>query len=221
MPWVDKFLRHNPILMWLERQGLYSGSTFPGVNFALARFGEREQKLELGESDKDRREDLLDKFRSAKQARPEHISNLEVLGLSLSTMIAGSEPTSVTPAPPTVKSISRTKQTPQRHRPHRSIIPRPPHPKLLHHPPKRTRHPLPPHPLKTPPNPPLHRPLAPLPPRLHPRSLPHAPPLRPQPRTHRPPHRRHDLQPLRPRRHDRRLQFRHHPARQSHLRRGC
>ena len=95
MPWLDRLLRHNPLLMWLERRGLYSGSTFPGARFAMQRFGQREQQQALGVKSDGKVEDMLDKFRRAKQDKPEHITNIEVLGLSLSTMIAGSEPRSV------------------------------------------------------------------------------------------------------------------------------
>ncbi|KAL6718680.1 hypothetical protein ACLMJK_002914 [Lecanora helva] len=94
MPWLDRLLRHNPLLMWFERQGLYGGNTFPGANFALDRYGERESKQML-EPVQAEQEDLLDKFRKAKVERPEHISYMEVLGLSLSTIIAGSEPTAI------------------------------------------------------------------------------------------------------------------------------
>ncbi len=90
MPWVDHFFRHNPILLWLERQGWNTGNTFPGASFAVQRIREREEQ-KLPEDDADRREDLLDKFRRAKRERPEHITDKEVLGNSLSTMLAGAE----------------------------------------------------------------------------------------------------------------------------------
>ena len=90
MPSVDIFLRHNPILMWLERRGWHTGNTFPGATFAIQRIQEREQQ-KLAGNDPDRREDLLDKFLRAKSERPEHITKKEVLGLSLSTMLAGAE----------------------------------------------------------------------------------------------------------------------------------
>ena len=92
MPWVDLLFRHNPLLMWLERRGWYTGSTFPGASFALQRIRDRDQQ-KLTETGKDRREDLLDKFRRARRERPEHITEKEVLGLSLSTMLAGGDAT--------------------------------------------------------------------------------------------------------------------------------
>ena len=39
------------------------------------------------------REDMLDRFLKAKHERPEIVTEREVLGISLSMMIAGSEPT--------------------------------------------------------------------------------------------------------------------------------
>ena len=92
MPWVDLLFRHNPLLMWLERRGWYMGNTFPGATFALQRIRDRDQQKLTGPGE-DRREDLLDKFRQARRERPEHITEQEVLGLSLSTMLAGAETT--------------------------------------------------------------------------------------------------------------------------------
>ena len=94
MPWVDLLLRHNPVLMWLERRGWYASTTFPGARFALERIAEREHQKGPSATNTNQKVDLLDKFRQAKQEHPEHITMREVLGLSLSTMIAGSEPRS-------------------------------------------------------------------------------------------------------------------------------
>lgn len=96
MPLVDIFLRHNPVLLWLERQGWYAGNTFPGVTFAIERISERQREREKAAGDSgDRREDLLDKFRRAKSERPEHITDKEVLSLSLTTMLAGAEASAI------------------------------------------------------------------------------------------------------------------------------
>ena len=76
--------------MWLERRGWYAGSTFPGATFAIQRIRERGQQ-KLTEHNVERGEDLLDKFRRAQRERPEHITDKEVLSLSLSTMLAGAE----------------------------------------------------------------------------------------------------------------------------------
>lgn len=48
MPWVDLLFRHNPLLMWLERRGWYTGNTFPGATFALQRIRARDQQKLTG-----------------------------------------------------------------------------------------------------------------------------------------------------------------------------
>lgn len=94
MPTVDLFLRHNPVLMWLERQEWISSNTFPGIPFAVRHMRERQARHANDvEKDAANREDLLDKFLKAKRERPEIVTEREVLGLSLSMMIAGSETT--------------------------------------------------------------------------------------------------------------------------------
>jgi cytochrome P450 len=95
MPGIDVLLRHNPIFMWLERKGLYQGSTFPGVPFALQWLRERQKQYDAGLS-KERTEDrvdLLDQFLQARRENPDIVTEHEVLGLSLSMMIAGGETT--------------------------------------------------------------------------------------------------------------------------------
>ena len=87
---MDVFFRHNPVLMWLEKRGWYRGDAFPGTSFALQRIWEREHQKSTQES-ADRREDLLDKFRRANRERPEYITDREVLGISLTLLIAGAE----------------------------------------------------------------------------------------------------------------------------------
>ena len=93
MPSLDLLLRHNPFFMWLERKGWYNGSPFPGVPFAIQRISEREQRLKLAEDNANGRVDILEKVRRAKLERPDHITDKEVLGLTLSTIIAGAETT--------------------------------------------------------------------------------------------------------------------------------
>lgn len=104
MPIVDLFLRHNPLLMWLEKQGWYKGSTFPGVPFALRWLRERQQQYDEHscEDEPKSHEDLLDQFLKARQENPEIVTEQEVLGLSLSMMIAGGETTCATALNPIV-----------------------------------------------------------------------------------------------------------------------
>ena len=94
MPTLDVFLRHNPVMMWLERREWISSVTFPGATFAMQRIREREQRYE-NEAEKGAAdpEDLLDKFLKAKLERPEVVGEGEVLALNLSMIIAGSETT--------------------------------------------------------------------------------------------------------------------------------
>ena len=108
MPWVSKLLRHNPILLWLERRKWYAGNTFPGALFAVGRIQAREQEEPTGDN-ADRREDLLDKFRRANRKFPEHVTSREVVGLSLSTMFAGAETRlGLPPLHPTTVSTTHT-----------------------------------------------------------------------------------------------------------------
>lgn len=94
MPTLDVFLRHNPVMMWLERRELISSRNFPGANFAVKRIRDREKRyeneVEKGAADP---EDLLDKFLKAKLEKPEVVGEGEVLGLNLSMVVAGSETT--------------------------------------------------------------------------------------------------------------------------------
>jgi cytochrome P450 len=101
MPLIDLLFRHNPVLMWLERRGWYQGSTFPGVPIALQRLRERQRRYDAGLSKggAEIREDLLDQFLKARQENPSVLTEQEVLGLSLSMMIAGSETTQDTTLP--------------------------------------------------------------------------------------------------------------------------
>lgn len=90
-PVIDKFLRHNPLLLWLERKGVFQGSTFPLVPLVAKNMRERltyYQKKEESE-----REDLLDKFLHAKETHPHVVTEREVLSLSLTMILAGAETT--------------------------------------------------------------------------------------------------------------------------------
>ena len=80
--------------MWLERSGVFQGSTFPGVPFAIRHMQERKAYYaNRNASEVKERDDLLDKFLKAQFEDPEVMTDKEVLGLSLSMIIAGSETT--------------------------------------------------------------------------------------------------------------------------------
>ena len=94
MPALDLFVRHNPIMMWLQKRGLYVNSTFPGVSFAIQHLQNRQQSYTTrAKVDRDNLKDLLDKFLDAKSEHPQIVTDRELLSLSLTMMFAGSETT--------------------------------------------------------------------------------------------------------------------------------
>ena len=98
-PFWDKFLRHNPVLLWLERQGLYKGSTFSLGPFVGKRMRDRiarDQKCKPDDEPKGA-EDLLDKFLKARKTHPQAVTDQEVLSLSLTMVLAGAETMSASP----------------------------------------------------------------------------------------------------------------------------
>ena len=110
MPSLDRLLRHNPLLMWLARRGILEGSTFPGAKFALGRLQERKvTKSEEKPNEEGPRQDLLDSFLRAKDEKSDVFTDREVLGSSLSMLIAGAETTSAhIPRPKTFELCRRT-----------------------------------------------------------------------------------------------------------------
>ena len=92
MPITNSFLRHNPIALWLEKHGWIKSNTFPGAIFAAERLMERRKQYETGKRSADR-VDFLDKFLLAQKQHPEVVTIQEIMGLSLSTILAGSETT--------------------------------------------------------------------------------------------------------------------------------
>lgn len=92
IPSMNILFRHNPILLWLERLGWFHGSTFPGATLAVQRMTERKKQYEAGKVKKEsERQDLLDTFLRVQKENPGKVSDREVLGLSLSMIIAGAE----------------------------------------------------------------------------------------------------------------------------------
>ena len=105
-PHLDLLLRHNIILMWLERRGLNLRYVFPGVPFTRQRVQERQKDYKVGKKEtllsngpksqdkgENKHEDLLDRFLQSKAQHPDHISDNEVRSLCLTMMFAGSETT--------------------------------------------------------------------------------------------------------------------------------
>ena len=96
MPWLDRLYYKNLILLWLGRMGWYEQTT-ETIPFAQKRLAARLSQEKQMESGDDRDEssemslvDLLDKFLFAKKQYPAVVDDFGVLGLTLSTIDAGS-----------------------------------------------------------------------------------------------------------------------------------
>lgn len=94
MPWLDKLLLKNPVLLSLNRRGYFTFKPNPVVSWTLRHQASRQDGKRVSE-DGDRL-DLLDKFLQAKEKHPDSISDREVLGLGISMVLAGSETTAIT-----------------------------------------------------------------------------------------------------------------------------
>ncbi len=96
MPVLDKILRHNPIVIWLNTWGFFLGTTFPGIPFAVKRIQgklDREKTFRTQVEDPAAQESLLDRFMRAKHEHSVTVTDREVLGLTLSMIFAGSDTT--------------------------------------------------------------------------------------------------------------------------------
>ena len=94
MPIVSAILRHNPVLLWLERHGWYHGNTFPGADLALERIKERQKRYESTDPAEDSGgEDFLDKFMMDGKEHAVIFKEKEILGLSISMIVAGADST--------------------------------------------------------------------------------------------------------------------------------
>ena len=89
---VDKVLRQNPILLWLQRQGLYQASTFSLGAFVGKRMRDRIDYYRTGKDLETKEgEDLLDKFLKAKETHPDIMSEREVVSTSMTMIGAGAD----------------------------------------------------------------------------------------------------------------------------------
>jgi len=107
MPILDLLFEKNPLRLYLERWGL-SKKVFPATKFALTRSEERAAemaKVRLNGVDDPRPDkpsssttagtDLLTKFNAAMHDHPNFMTDTQVLSLSLSMVLAGSETTAI------------------------------------------------------------------------------------------------------------------------------
>lgn len=113
-PWPvgDKFLRHNPVLLWLERQGFYQAGTFP-----LGRFVGKLMRDRINEystrKDFETKEvkDLLDNFLGARETHPKFMTEREVVSISLTMILAGAETMLESPVPNPIHCCGKTQLT--------------------------------------------------------------------------------------------------------------
>ena len=109
-PFGDKFLRHNPVLLWLERQGFYQAGTFPLGSFVAKRMRARiNESSTKKDSETQEFKDLLDNFLKARETHPKFMTEREVLNISLTMILAGAE--TMQGPPPVPNPIHRCSKT--------------------------------------------------------------------------------------------------------------
>jgi cytochrome P450 len=96
-PILDRILRKNPILMWLNSHGYWLTKPSAFLLFAIDSQQRRREILKTSSQVEDEGEEpLTDKFLRAQEKDPEVIGPLEVLSLGIALVIAGSGTTSIT-----------------------------------------------------------------------------------------------------------------------------
>lgn len=98
VPWLDKVLKKNPLVMWLGRMGLFNSvtATVPIAQRQIAQKSRHFKPLDEAMKSGRARVDLLTRFLQAKVDYPEIIDDRAVLGLTLSIVNAGSGTVSTT-----------------------------------------------------------------------------------------------------------------------------
>jgi cytochrome P450 len=98
MPWLDKLLLKNPIILTLDKLGIRLFQ-FPVAKFAKERLEERLSQMRKPEANQEsqllQKPDLLSKFLKAKADRPEFMTDEKVLTMAVSMAFAGSDTTSI------------------------------------------------------------------------------------------------------------------------------
>ncbi len=89
VPWLDRLLKKNPVLMWLGRHGLWNSVTAT-VPIALRQMDQKKRDFKGVDVSSKARVDLLTKFLQAKIDNPDIVDDRAVLGLTLSMVNAGS-----------------------------------------------------------------------------------------------------------------------------------
>jgi len=97
MPWLDRFLKKNPVLLWLNARGFMSSATSPIALFARKRMIERanQEKAEPS-SNVIQPLDFLARFQQAAKEDPSFLDDRQILGLTISSVFAGADSTAIT-----------------------------------------------------------------------------------------------------------------------------
>jgi cytochrome P450 len=94
VPWLDKFLMKNPLLLWLDARG-YISTSDRIVQYALKQQAAHQAKRKNG-LDSEGKQGLLDKFLDIREAHPDEVTDREMMGLGLTMIFAGAESTAIT-----------------------------------------------------------------------------------------------------------------------------
>jgi len=98
MPWVDKLLMKNPVLLWLDRHGYTSVSSNSLAQFALKHklTHENRRKESSDTQIQPHQKDLLNQFLDARDASLGVITDREIMSLGLTMIFTGAETTAIT-----------------------------------------------------------------------------------------------------------------------------
>ncbi|KAF2086538.1 cytochrome P450 [Saccharata proteae CBS 121410] len=100
MPILDKFLRKNPVLTWLDKAGLRSSKASHGAAVAQdlqsARMREHAYKTDESSDSNVQQPILMDYFINAKNEHPDIVNDMEILKFGLNVVFAGGDTTGIT-----------------------------------------------------------------------------------------------------------------------------
>lgn len=94
MPWLDRWLKKNPIRIWLSELGYIANTSSAVAVFAGKRMAER-KALEKMESSTQSL-DLLGRYMTEGKRDPHFITDRQIMGLTASNIFAGSDSTAIT-----------------------------------------------------------------------------------------------------------------------------
>jgi len=91
-PIIDYITRKNPVMLYLNKLGWYTGTVSPTVPFAMRYIEKRHAILQKGEAPAN---DLLAKFLMEREENPKVVTDQVVFGMSLSVINAGADTTAI------------------------------------------------------------------------------------------------------------------------------